>query len=1219
MAVLELDLQQDTSSAVTAIDNLTGALQRLKSAAGVTQDIKDLATAIRGISKIKRLKLNEVFTEAKNGAKNAIGGIENLKETIADVGGITKDVVPVVTKSFVEMNAAKNAFYEDIGQSAKGTGGLGADRIRDVLKGYTEAFMAAKSAQTGKEVFPNESAKESAEAVDEAKDGLSEYSQLLDGIIAKAPALSRMWKSNGLEFFPTEEGMKTRAERLQERYDNKSRPNLMYEHENDALTRMKEPTKASDAIDSIRQKLADEAAEAQAAKEAFVRSKEEEAQSLWKEVEAIDAEIAKVREMKENAKNFGTTYMMAMEDMKSNDAFREVIYSSLKLPPALRVAGEAASFVVSGLQKLASAAGVVGSAFVTAGGAAIRFGASLAGHALSGVTKLASALKNRLASSVGSVLKPLQRLGRSIARIALTRAIRGAIMGVVRGLKEGIQNLYQWSAITNGTFKASMDSLSTSFLYLKNSIGAAVAPIITALTPAINAAVDAIVTLVNTLNQLFSILGGALSWTKAVKAPKEFAKAAGAAGGAAGKAAEEMKDFMMGFDELNLIKTPDSSGGGGGGGGGLDAEDYALMFEQAEYADWAEQIKKKIEMGDWEGAGRILGGKVNALINSIDWVGAGQQLATGFDHAIHFLFGFIDQIDFINLGVGIGQFLKQIFDPEQVDWNMFGKLWAKKITVWIDTLFGIVDAFTQNKNEGWRNLGQSVLDGITGWGEEIESRLWILALTINEGIHGLYTSLMVVVEGIDWRAVGERIGQFFNDIKWDVIFSDVVDLAGKAFVGAMNLLSGFLETVDWAKFAHAIEAGFQKIDWNSLASAFFELLGAAFGGAATVLGTIASDVVKKIKEYFLQYIKDENGDGHFGAGEIVSGILEGIKNALENIGDWIYEHMLQPFITGFKNAFGIHSPSTVMAEQGVFIVDGLKQGISDSWGNITSFFSEKLEVIKTSIMESWDRVRETTAEKWSDIRRALDLKFTEIKTSIVNKWDEYKQKITDKWLEIKNDTEEKWNLMKEKVEGVGTDIKNAIDGVVDAVEPFRTAWNDAKDAAVTACDNMWTSIKSFAENAIDKFKSLVTSIKDYIKAWREADGLESQSSVSDGMGGSEHGGSYRTYNSSAGLYASGGFPPEGQLFISREAGPEMVGTIGGQTAVANNDQIVAGITSGVASANGAVVAALNVLINAVNSKDLTVAIGDDDIGRANARYTSSRGVSVNRGAFANAY
>lgn len=53
----------------------------------------------------------------------------------------------------------------------------------------------------------------------------------------------------------------------------------------------------------------------------------------------------------------------------------------------------------------------------------------------------------------------------------------------------------------------------------------------------------------------------------------------------------------------------------------------------------------------------------------------------------------------------------------------------------------------------------------------------------------------------------------------------------------------------------------------------------------------------------------------------------------------------------------------------------------------------------------------------------------------------------------------------------------------------------------------------------------------------------------------------------ANFYADGGFPTQGQLFMARESGPELVGTMGGQTAVANNDQIVAGIQNGVAQAN----------------------------------------------------
>lgn len=58
------------------------------------------------------------------------------------------------------------------------------------------------------------------------------------------------------------------------------------------------------------------------------------------------------------------------------------------------------------------------------------------------------------------------------------------------------------------------------------------------------------------------------------------------------------------------------------------------------------------------------------------------------------------------------------------------------------------------------------------------------------------------------------------------------------------------------------------------------------------------------------------------------------------------------------------------------------------------------------------------------------------------------------------------------------------------------------------------------------------------------------------------------------MLADGGFVDQGQLFIAREAGAEMVGSIGGKTAVANNDQIVEGITYGVREANDDVVTAI---------------------------------------------
>ncbi len=68
-------------------------------------------------------------------------------------------------------------------------------------------------------------------------------------------------------------------------------------------------------------------------------------------------------------------------------------------------------------------------------------------------------------------------------------------------------------------------------------------------------------------------------------------------------------------------------------------------------------------------------------------------------------------------------------------------------------------------------------------------------------------------------------------------------------------------------------------------------------------------------------------------------------------------------------------------------------------------------------------------------------------------------------------------------------------------------------------------------------------------------------------------------------YAGGGAPGAGQMFIAREAGPELVGTLGGHTAVMNNDQIVASVSAGVYRA---VAAAMSQISNQNNAGQVPV-------------------------------
>ena len=101
----------------------------------------------------------------------------------------------------------------------------------------------------------------------------------------------------------------------------------------------------------------------------------------------------------------------------------------------------------------------------------------------------------------------------------------------------------------------------------------------------------------------------------------------------------------------------------------------------------------------------------------------------------------------------------------------------------------------------------------------------------------------------------------------------------------------------------------------------------------------------------------------------------------------------------------------------------------------------------------------------------------------------------------------------------------------------------------------------------------------------------------------------------AAMAARGGLFDAGQLFIAREAGPELVGTMGSRTAVANNEQIVAGIASGVAAAmsgNNALLREQNSYLSTIASRDETVraVVTTSDITAGVARMNRRAGVSV---------
>lgn len=221
-----------------------------------------------------------------------------------------------------------------------------------------------------------------------------------------------------------------------------------------------------------------------------------------------------------------------------------------------------------------------------------------------------------IAQQIGSIGSRLKGMIKSFMRVAKMRAFRYTIRMIVAGIREGIDNAYQWAKAMGHGFSGAMDQIATATQYLKNSLGALATPIINALAPAFDYIIDKVVTLLNLINRLIARLTGASTWVKAVKHAKEYSDAVSGAAGSAGKLADELVT-ILGIDEINPLNAAKDSGGGGGGGGGI-ADDYSSMFEEVAmesdriFGDIFEPFEKA-----WKTKGQGVIDSINNALNGV--------------------------------------------------------------------------------------------------------------------------------------------------------------------------------------------------------------------------------------------------------------------------------------------------------------------------------------------------------------------------------------------------------------------------------------------------------------------------------------------------------------------------------------------------------------------------------------------------------------------------
>ncbi len=220
--------------------------------------------------------------------------------------------------------------------------------------------------------------------------------------------------------------------------------------------------------------------------------------------------------------------------------------------------------------------------------------AEKATESVSKSSKKASGGLSVLKSQLGGLVSPLGKVVKMFGRIAMYRLVRSAIKAISTAAKEGVNNLVMYSAALNSTdaaaANATMSEYATTLLQVKNTLGAALMPILTALLPVINTIASAFITAANAVNMFFQALQGKTTFTKAKKSTVDYAKSLKTATGAA----KELQKTLLGFDEINRLNAENNGGGGAAGA------DFSNMFEEAEINEkvkkFAEKTQKIIDM-----------------------------------------------------------------------------------------------------------------------------------------------------------------------------------------------------------------------------------------------------------------------------------------------------------------------------------------------------------------------------------------------------------------------------------------------------------------------------------------------------------------------------------------------------------------------------------------------------------------------------------------------
>ena len=448
--------------------------------------------------------------------------------------------------------------------------------------------------------------------------------------------------------------------------------------------------------------------------------------------------------------------------------------------------------------------------------------------------------------------------------------------------------------------------------------------------------------------------------------------------------------------------------------------------------------EKNAGLNGWEELGTAIGEAISSLFEKIDWNTISLCISGLVNGISDLLFKSFSGIDWKDLGTKIGQFIKKTL--EDIDFKDLGRTLGTVFQSAVDFLKSIVsqislkdvtDAFIDLfkgffEKANWEDVAPAILLGFGSFATDILPKSLSKYLTIAKVAALALAFIYIFADSfkeVDWSVVGEGISESINN------FLSNIDGARLA-KGATDLTNGLME---------ALSSCVRSIDWSQLWGIIIDFL--------TNINYLDGLMLP------LKFFKI--------SADLIAGLVIGLIEAIFET-DWgeVWDNILATF----KEFFGIHSPSTVMEEQGGFLIRGLINGIFSFIGSVGEAFRELVGEVKKALEEKWNEV----VEWWNN-------------TTLVKWWNDSvapwftKEKWSELYSSIKTGLEEKWSELQTWWEGTG--FSQWIEG---NIKPWFTKekWLEIYDSVKTGLQGKWEELKAWWDNT-----SFSEWIDSNVKPW----------------------------------------------------------------------------------------------------------------------------------------